>query len=103
MGLGLISLCEEHPESVSLACTTGVCERGRRYRAEGRTFQRVSAFAGGAIIRDAYWLSEWVIERPYRSQRAPARLRCVSPGLRPDKPGKEALDFDNDPRWEPGA
>lgn len=86
-----------HPDSVSRACLTGVCARSEQMR--GQTFQLVSAFPLGARIRDVHWLSEYVIER-VGNDRKPWKLRCVAPGLKPDRVGELHDNYDNDPRYE---
>lgn len=91
-----------HPNSVSRACLMGVCARGQAYRRERRTFQTVSAFPVGAIVRDAYWLSEWEVVKA-GDERKPWVLRCVEAGLRPDTVGAEHTNYDNDPRYELAA
>lgn len=89
----------EHPNSTSIACRTGVCARAERYRRERRTFENISAFAVGQVVRDAYWLSEYEIVKA-GSARKPWIIRCIAPGLKPDPVGRELTDYDNDPRWE---
>ncbi len=89
-------MCDEHPASVSVACTRGVCERERRFRAERRVFPSILKLApkAGTRVRNVYWLTVYrVVKEGSPTGRRPWVLEVEDPGVGIHAVGWQTTDY----------